>query len=94
MTTNSSALFPASLVAVTLYLPESVGRVELSMKVDVTGPDVAGSKGVLVMVTLSSFPVRVLPCCVQYIEVRGMLKPEMETDRVKSSLAMTPGEGD
>ncbi len=66
--------------------------VAVSRKVDVTGPDVAGSVEVLVMVTLSSLPVRVFPCCVQEMEVRGMLKPEMETDRVKLSPASTSGE--
>ena len=61
----------------------------VSTKVDVTGPDVAGSEGVLVMVTLSSLPVRVFPCCVQEMEVRGRLKPEMVTDRLRSSPAET-----
>ena len=63
--------------------------IAVSTKVDVTGPDVAGSEGVLVMVTLSSLPVRVFPCCVQEMEVRGRLKPEMMTDRLRSSPAKT-----
>lgn len=59
---------------------------------DVTGPDVAGSMGELVMVILSSLPVRMLPCCVQEMEVRGRLKPEIEIDKVRSPPDMTSGE--
>ena len=65
--------------------------VEVSCKVEVTGPVVAGSVGV-VMVTLSSEPVRVVPFCLQVMEVRGRLKPEMFTDKVTVSPTITSNE--
>ena len=73
-------------------MPESCGIAVLSVKVEVTGPAGAGTMGLLVIVTLSSLPLRVLPCCIQEMEVRGILKPEIETDKVKSPPAMTSGE--
>ena len=64
---------------------------EVSCKVDVTGSVVVGSvKGV--MVTLSSEPVRGVPRCLQVMEVRGRLKPEIFTEKVTVSPAITSDE--
>lgn len=70
-------------------MPESRNRTVVSCKVDVTGPAVTGSVGVLVMVTPSSAPVRGVSCRLQVMEVRGRLKPDMVTIRVMFSLSLT-----
>jgi hypothetical protein len=70
-------------------MPESIGVTALKRKLDMTGPDVAGIMGVLVITTLPSFTAKVCSPSAQEMEVRGRLKPEIDTDRFKSSLAVT-----
>ena len=55
-----------------------------------TGAVVAGSVG-LVMVTLACPLVRLLPSFVHEMEVRFILKSEMETDKVRVCPATTSG---
>ena len=49
----------------------------------------AGSMVDVSMMTLFSLPVRVFPSCVQVIEVSGMLKIVIITDKVKVPPAVT-----
>ncbi len=65
--------------------------VKVSTKVEVTGSVVVGSvEGV--MVTLGSAPERGVLCCLQVMEVRGRLKSEIDTDKVRVSPTITSGE--
>ncbi len=65
--------------------------VEVNTKVEVTGSVVVGSvEGV--MVTLGSAPVRKLLCCLQMMLVRGRLKSEIDTDKVRVSPTITSDE--
>ena len=50
---------------------------------EMTGQVVAGSMEECMMLTLSSLPSRCSPSFVQLMEVRGRLKSEMETLKVK-----------
>ena len=48
-----------------------------------TEPDETGSTAEVLMLTLSSSPVRVFPSCAQEMAMRGMLKLVTLTDNVK-----------
>jgi hypothetical protein len=53
--------FPTSFRAVTLYIAAFAGVIAVTAKVDMTGEDVVGSVGLLVMMTLSfKLSVRIL----------------------------------
>ena len=87
-----SVVSPAALEAVTEYVSVSAGVTALSCKVEETGPDEAGRVGLVVMVTTPTPSVRTVPPCIQTTLVRGRLKPEIETDKVRASPAITTGE--
>ncbi len=56
--------------------------IDVSAKVELTGSVVVGSvEGV--MVTLGSEPERGVLYCLQVMEVRGRLKSEIDTDKIR-----------
>ena len=92
MTVKVTIVFPAALVAVTVNMTLSAGVTVLSCKVDKTEPDMTGNVALLVMVTSSTPSVRVVLPCIQEMSMRGRLKSEMETDKVRVSPASNIGE--
>ena len=92
VTVKVTIVFPAALVAVTVNVSLSAGVTVLSCKVDKTEPDMTGNVALLVMATPPTPSVRVVLPCIQEMSIRGRLKSEMETDKVRLSLASNIGE--
>ena len=92
VTVKVTIVFPAALVAVTVNVSLSSGVTVLSCKVDKTEPDMTGNVALLVMVTPPNPSVRVVIPCIQEMSMRGRLKSEVETDKVRVSSASNIGE--
>ena len=92
VTVKVTVVFPAALVAVTVNVSLSAGVTVLSRKVDKTEPDMTGNVALLVIVTPPIPSVRVVLPCIQEMSMRGRLKSEMETDKVRVSPASNIGE--
>ena len=92
VTVKVTIVFPAALVAVTVNVSLSAGVTVLSCKVDKTEPDMTGNVPLLVMVTPPTPSVSVVLPCIQEMSMRGRLKSEMETDKVRVSPASNIGE--
>ena len=92
VTVKVTIVFPAALVAVTVNVSLSAGVTVLSCKVDKTEPDMTGNVALLVMVIPPTPSVRVVLPCIKEMSVRGRLKSEMETDKVRVSPTSNIGE--
>ena len=94
VTVKVTIVFPAALVAVTVNVSLSAGVTALRCKVDKTEPDMTGNVALLVMVTppTGTPSVRVVLPCIQEMSMRGRLKSEMETDKVRVTPASNIGE--